>query len=64
MKPPRLPTDPEPSAFLREVQKLHLRQLEARTEDERDAADHDLSHLLRMNAAGRLDEYFANREVE
>jgi len=60
---PVKPEAPEPSAFVREVQKLHLRQLEARTPEDRDAADHELSHLLRMNAAGRLDEYFANREA-
>lgn len=26
-----------------------------------DAADHDLAHFIRMNAANRLQEYFASR---
>jgi hypothetical protein len=46
------------------VERLHAAQLEAKTPEDRDAADHALSHFLRMNANGRLQEYFANRRAE
>lgn len=36
---------------------------ESKDQDAIDAADHDLSHFLRMNAHGRLQEYFASRQA-
>lgn len=50
------------SRYVLELKRLHAAQQAARTPDEREAADHDLAHLFRMNAAGRLDEYFGSRE--
>lgn len=49
------------SDALQEMHRLHKAQIAATTDEERDAADHDFAHFLRMNAAGRLQEYFANR---
>lgn len=49
------------SPFIREMYRLNAAQLAAKTTEERDAADDALRHLLRMHAAGRLDEYFASR---
>lgn len=46
--------------FVAACERLHAAQLAAKTPDEREAADADLSHLLRMNAAGRLDEWYAS----
>ncbi len=47
-----------------EWRRLTLAQQDARTTEDRDAADHALSHFLRMNANGRLQEYFNNRRAE
>lgn len=49
------------SDFVREMYRLSQAQLDAKTDDDRDAADAAMRHLLRMNAAGRLQEYFASR---
>lgn len=50
------------SDFIREIQRIHQAQLSAQNADERAAANDDMTHLLRMNAAGRLEEYFASRK--
>lgn len=52
------------SEFMREIQRLHKAQVFAQSAEERQAANDDMAHLLRMNAAGRLDEYFASRKAE
>lgn len=62
MKPRRTESNADPSPFVREVQTLHARQLNAITIEDRESADADLSHLLRMHAWGRIEEYFASRE--
>lgn len=63
-KPRRVDPPADPSRFVLEVQRLHRAQLAAETPDDRAAADDRLTHLLRMNAVGRLAEYFANRDAE
>lgn len=55
------PTPPSQSDFLREMERLHRAQLGAQTAEEREAADDAMTHFLRMNGSGRLQEYFANR---
>lgn len=52
---------PAQSDFIQAAQRLHAAQLAATTPDEREAADADFSHFLRMSAAGRLQEWFASR---
>lgn len=49
------------SAFLRELLRLNAAQLHATTSEDREVADHDLAHCLRMASMGRLEEYFAAR---
>lgn len=49
------------SDFIGICQQLHAAQLAATSDDEREAADADLSHFLRMSAAGRLQEWIASR---
>lgn len=44
-------------------QRLLAAQRDAETGEERQAADDDLAHFLRMLAAGRIQEWFANRET-
>lgn len=48
---------PGQSEFIAICQRLHDAQLAAVTPEEREAADADFSHFLRMNAAGRLQEW-------
>lgn len=50
----------EHSDFIAICQRLHDAQLAASTPEEREAADADFSHFLRMNAAGRLSEWIAS----
>ncbi len=57
-------TRPSQGDFIRIMQRLHAAQLKAETPDAREAADEEMSHFLRMNAAGRLDEWLASRETE
>lgn len=47
------------SDYIRTLQRLHAAQLVAATPEERDAADADLSHFLRMAGMGRLPEWYA-----
>ena len=59
------PTTPKDSPFLIEMQRLHNNQVAAIRSGDVEAIDHaahELTHLLRMNAAGRLAEYFQNRD--
>ncbi len=51
---------PSESPFMRASMQLHRAQLNARTSDERQAANEALSHLLRMVGAGRFDEWQAS----
>ena len=37
-------------------------QLTAQSDDDRQAADDDLAHFIRMLAAGRIQEWFASRQ--
>jgi hypothetical protein len=46
------------------MQRLHQAQLAAETDEDRESADADMQHLLRMNSAGRLQEYMAARRAE
>lgn len=46
--------------FIATCQRLHAAQLSAQTPEEREAADADFGHFLRMSAAGRLDEWYAS----
>lgn len=56
-------TRPGQASFIAEARRL-LNAIEAAKEPEaREAAEHDLSHFLRMNAAGRLPEYFRNQQA-
>ncbi len=55
-------TSPSQADFIAICQRLHAAQRAASTPDEREAADEEFSHFLRMNAAGRLDEWLASRE--
>lgn len=48
--------------FEQEARRLHDARMAAKTPEERESADHELAHLMRMNAAGRLEEYLGNRE--
>lgn len=57
------PERPGQSPFLLAAQRLHAAQLAASTPEEREAADADLSHLLRMQAVERFEEWWASREV-
>lgn len=56
---------PGQSDFIREMQRLmEAQRVAIQSKDPvaiEDAAA-DLTHLLRMNAAGRLQEYFASRQ--
>jgi hypothetical protein len=54
------PERPGQSEFILTAQRLHAAQLAATTPEEREAADHDLSHFIRMSAAGRLQEWYAS----
>jgi hypothetical protein len=52
--------------ILREYQRLLAAQQsahDAHDEEAIEAADHDMSHFLRMNAAGRMQEYMASRKA-
>jgi hypothetical protein len=55
------PETPTQFDFIAVCQRLHAAQLEAETPEEREAADHELSHFLRMNAQGRAAEWFTSR---
>lgn len=55
------PERPGQSEFILAAQRLHAAQIAAATPDEREAADADLSHFLRMAAAGRLQEWCNSR---
>lgn len=50
---------PGQSDFIAIYQRLLDAQMAASTPEERESADADFSHFLRMNAAGRLDEWIA-----
>ncbi len=52
------------SPFMRASIRLHRAQLDARTPQEREAADASLSHLLRMAGAGRFDEWQASHDTD
>ena len=55
------------SDFIRECQRLHegvVAALRTHDIDTIDAANEAFVHFLRMNRAGRLQEYFANRAAE
>jgi len=52
---------PNQSDFIRTLQVLHAAQLEAASPEARDAADHELSHFLRLSALGRVQEFYASR---
>jgi len=49
--------DTSSPTFVVICQRLHAAQLSARTPAQREAADADLGHLLRMSAAGRFQEW-------
>lgn len=52
------------SDFIAEMQRLLIAQTAAHQAGDHEAielADHDMAHFLRMNEAGRLQEYMANR---
>ncbi len=54
------------SDFIRECQRLHARHLEAIQGEDAEALDAAIdafAHFLRMNAAGRLQEYFDARAL-
>lgn len=56
---------PKQSDFIREMQRLMDAQRAAIRSGDPEAIDHaahDLTQLLRYNAAGRLPEYFASRQ--
>lgn len=55
-------TRPTQSDFIRVLMVLNERQTTATTPEEREEADHELKHALRMNAAGRFHEYLASRK--
>jgi hypothetical protein len=57
-------SEPRQSDFIHECERLHRAQLDAKTTEDRDAADDALRHFLRMHHAGRLQEYFASRQEE
>lgn len=50
--------------MLAAYQRLLEAQRTAQTPEDREAADDDLTHYLRMMAAGRLPEWFASRQVQ
>jgi len=52
------PERPGQSEFIVTLQRLHAAQLAAATPEAREAADADLGHFLRMNAAGRAQEWY------
>lgn len=51
----------EPSAFVLELQRLHQAQLDAETAEDREQADHDVAHLMRLHTQGRDREWFDAR---
>lgn len=53
----------QPTSFIAICERLHGQQLAAKTADEREAADAEFGHFLRMSAAGRLDEWLASRSL-
>lgn len=58
------PTRASDSAFLRACQRLHAQRAAAKQAGDVETCQSvtdELCHLLMMNAAGRLDEYFASR---
>jgi hypothetical protein len=55
-------THPGHADFIAEAQRL-LKAIQSSTGEDRTHAEHELSHFLRMNAAGRLAEYFAARRA-
>lgn len=50
-----------PSDYVLELQRLHRAQLEAETVEDREHADHDVAHLMRLHAQGRDREWFDAR---
>lgn len=51
------------SDFVLELLRLNEAQITATTPEDREHADHELAIFLRMNGAGRLQEYFASRQA-
>lgn len=58
----RLP--PAKTRFVQECERLMTARLRATSDGEREDAEWALTFLFHMNHAGRLDEYFANRESD
>ena len=54
-------TRPGQSDFIRIAQQL-LAAIETAQGEDREAAKHELQHFLRMNGAGRLQEWITSRE--
>ena len=57
-------TRPGQSDFIRELLRLNSAQVTASTPDEREAADDDLAHFLRLNGQGRLQEWFDSKAAQ
>ena len=49
------------TGFISEAQRLTTAVLEAKPGSDREFAEHELSTFLRLNAQGRLAEWFASR---
>jgi hypothetical protein len=52
------------SSFIAICSRLSAAQRSATTPEERDAADHEMAHFLKMNGAGRLQEWIDSRREQ
>jgi hypothetical protein len=52
------------SRFVSELMRLSNERMKATNPDDKQSWEDEMAHLLRMNSAGRLDEYFASRSPE
>jgi hypothetical protein len=58
------PQRPEQSDFIAEAQRLTNAVINAADGSDREFAEHELAMFLRLNAQGRLAEWFASRPAE
>lgn len=57
------PTRPGQSDLIRTLMQLNAAQASAKVgTPEREDADHELAHFLRLNAQGRAEEFYASRK--